>query len=127
MKKQTNEEIKKELIKQLKAKGLTKWEKTGTSTRYTFKEMGRLKVFLYLSNKIRIFIETSGEGSYFIKMQENSYSFKDLGNTIQAWELERLFKQKVIACEFMNSTSDHATCDECNRLHKLSYLRPYKS
>ena len=119
-----NKEIKENLIKQLKDLGFKSWKKRGESTLHYSQKCGQFTVFIYLSNQIKVFIETCGEGTYYIKVKENSYSYKDLGSKIHTWELVKLFQQKVTACEFMNR--ELIACDECEQDFPLSELKPYK-
>jgi len=124
--KRTNEQMKADLIKNLKNIGLKKWHDKDATTKYTFEVVNNdYTVYIYLSNQIRIFIETSGSGSYYIKIAEFSIGFKEFEEKMQPWELVKLFQYRVQVAEKLTKI-DYAQCDECGNSFSLKNLRPYK-
>ena len=73
---------KEEIIYELRKKGFKSWKKKSGSvnTHFHNQDINGYMVYIYLSNKVRVFVETCGDGSYFITMEEKSFSFKELKN-----------------------------------------------
>ena len=72
-----------EIIADLKNKGFKTWKKRGgyADCHYYYEDFGNYGLYIYLSNQARIFIETSGGGPYYIKMEEISLSFGEIDDT----------------------------------------------
>ena len=90
---------KNEIILQLKALGFEFNDRGGSvSTVYHIKELDTFSVYILISNKVRVLIETSGKGTYFILLKEINFTFKESNIS----QIVKEFNLLVKACEEFN-------------------------
>lgn len=89
---------KQEIIKKLKAKGLKTWKKKDADTHFYSKEIGEFTIYLDLSNQVRTFIETKGDGSYYIIMKDKRIPFSEV-NESNIDDIFKLFNKRIKAVE----------------------------
>ena len=72
-------ELKQELIKHFNTWGFLEFQKRDgyDDVYYACTKIGDFKVYIYLSNQVRVFIETSGTKNYYILLKETKYKFEE--------------------------------------------------
>lgn len=91
---------KQEIKDYLTSQGYKGWKNQG-EIYFMSQAVGECRVYFYLSNKLRIFIETAGTGTYYIKLKEINFSFKTTDKVILDSAIKS-FKERVKVCEIMN-------------------------
>lgn len=72
-----------------------KLQKDSKETYYHKKEVGKLKVYIVLSNQARVIIETSGVGTHYIILAKKEYKYSEV--TVRT--LLRQFQTYLKGCE----------------------------
>jgi len=89
-------ENKQKLMDTLKKMGFDLKIKVDTvETYYHLKQIGILKVYILLNNKVNVLIETSGSGTYYITLAKKEWKYSEVSIRV----VMRQFQTYVKACE----------------------------